>query len=81
MVVTNMQTLEAKHIHETVEVPEKVTLEVVECEPGVKGNTATNVIKPATVETGAVVNVPAFIEEGEVIQIDTRTGEYLGRAK
>ena len=46
-----------------------------------KGNTATNVTKAATVETGAVVQVPIFIEEGEVIQIDTRTGEYLGRSK
>ena len=64
-----------------VEAPNFVNLKIVATEPGVKGNTATNVIKPATVETGAVVNVPAFIEEGEVIQIDTRTGEYLGRAK
>ena len=53
----------------------------VETEPGVKGNTATNVLKPATVETGAVVKVPIFIEQGERIQIDTRTGEYLGRSK
>ena len=52
-----------------------------ETEPGVKGNTATNVLKPATVETGAVVKVPIFIEQGERIQIDTRTGEYLGRSK
>ena len=52
-----------------------------ETEPGVKGNTATNVTKAATVETGAVVQVPIFIETGEKIQIDTRTGEYLGRAK
>ena len=53
----------------------------LETEPGVKGNTATNVLKPATVETGAVVKVPIFIEQGERIQIDTRTGEYLGRSK
>ena len=65
----------------SVEAPNFVNLKIIATEPGVKGNTATNVIKPATVETGAVVNVPAFIEEGEVIQIDTRTGEYLGRAK
>ena len=58
-----------------------VNLKVVETEPGVKGNTATNVTKAATVETGAVVQVPIFIEEGEVIQIDTREGIYLGRAK
>lgn len=64
-----------------VEADNFVNLKVVETEPGVKGNTATNVTKAATVETGAVVQVPIFIEEGEVIQIDTRTGEYLGRAK
>ncbi|MDO5441485.1 MAG: elongation factor P [Bacillota bacterium] len=58
-----------------------VILKVTETEPGVKGNTATNVTKAATVETGAVVQVPIFIEEGEYIQIDTRSGEYLGRAK
>ena len=64
-----------------VEPPNFVNLEVVETEPGVKGDTATNVTKAAKVETGAVIQVPIFIEEGEVIQIDTRTGEYLGRAK
>lgn len=64
-----------------VEAPNFVNLKVIETEPGVKGDTATNVTKGATVETGAVIQVPIFIEEGEVIQIDTRTGEYLGRAK
>ena len=64
-----------------VDAPNFVNLEVIETEPGVKGNTATNVTKAATVETGAVIQVPIFIEEGEKIQIDTRTGEYLGRAK
>ncbi|MCI8609121.1 MAG: elongation factor P [Firmicutes bacterium] len=64
-----------------VEADNFVNLKVVETEPGVKGNTATNVTKAATVETGAVVQVPIFIEEGEIIQIDTRSGEYLGRAK
>lgn len=64
-----------------VEAPNFVHLQVTETEPGVKGDTATNVTKAATVETGAVIHVPIFIEEGEVIQIDTRTGEYLGRAK
>ena len=64
-----------------VEAPNFVDLVVVETEPGVKGNTATNVTKAATVETGAVIQVPIFIESGEKIQIDTRTGEYLGRAK
>lgn len=48
---------------------------------GCKGDTATNVTKAATVETGAVIQVPIFIEEGEIIKIDTRTGEYLGRSK
>ncbi len=64
-----------------VEAPNFVDLKVTETEPGVKGNTATNVTKAATVETGAVVQVPIFIEEGEIIQIDTRSGEYLGRSK
>ena len=64
-----------------VEAPNFVYLKVIETEPGVKGNTATNVTKAATVETGAVIQVPIFIEEGEIIQIDTRTGEYLGRSK
>lgn len=64
-----------------VEAPNFVNLKVIETEPGVKGNTATNVTKPATVETGATVQVPIFIDVDEVIQIDTRTGAYLGRAK
>ena len=64
-----------------VEAPNFVDLKVIDCEPGVKGDTATNVTKEATVETGAVVHGPIFIEEGEVIQIDTRSGEYLGRSK
>jgi len=63
-----------------VEPPFSVELKIVETEPGVKGDTATNVTKVAIVETGASVHVPIFIEEGEVIKIDTRTGEYLGRA-
>ena len=64
-----------------VEAPNFMELEVTETEPGVKGDTATNVTKPATLETGAVVRVPIFINEGEKIQIDTRTGEYVGRVK
>ena len=64
-----------------VEAPNFVNLKVVETEPGVKGDTATNVTKAATVETGAVIQVPIFIEEGEVIQSDTRSGDYLGRSK
>ena len=65
----------------TVEAPNFVDLEVTETEPGVKGDTATNVTKAATVETGAVIQVPIFINEGEKIQIDTRTGDYLGRSQ
>ena len=61
--------------------PNFVNLKVIETEPGVKGDTATNVTKNAVVETGATVQVPIFIEEGELIQIDTRDGSYLGRAK
>ncbi len=63
-----------------LEAPNFVELLVTETEPGVKGDTATNVTKPATVETGALVKVPLFINEGDMIQIDTRTGEYIGRA-
>ena len=63
-----------------VEPPNFVELEVAQTEPGFKGDTATNATKPATLETGAEVKVPLFINEGEVIQIDTRTGEYMGRA-
>ena len=64
-----------------VEAPNFVDLKVIETEPGVKGITATKVTKAAVVETGATIQVPIFIEEGEVIQIDTRSGEYLGRSK
>ena len=64
-----------------VEPPRFVELEVTSTEPGFAGNTATNTLKPATLETGAEVKVPLFINEGEKIQIDTTTGEYLGRAK
>jgi elongation factor P len=64
-----------------VEAPNFVNLKVVSTEPGVKGDTTTNVTKAATVETGAVIQVPIFIEEGEILLIDTRTGEYLSRAK
>jgi len=63
-----------------VEPPTFVELTVTETDPGFAGNTATNALKPATLETGAVIKVPLFIEVGEVLQIDTRTGEYLGRA-
>ena len=63
------------------EVPAKVHLQVVWTEPGLKGDTATNTLKPAKVETGAEVRVPLFINEGETIEVDTRDGSYLGRVK
>ena len=63
-----------------IEPPLFVELEITETEPGFAGNTAQGATKPATVETGATVNVPLFINQGEKIKIDTRTGEYLGRA-
>ena len=62
-----------------VEPPTFVELAVVDTEPGVKGDTATNVTKAATLETGAVVKVPIFINEGDVLKIDTRTGDYVER--
>ncbi|MCI9298437.1 MAG: elongation factor P [Lachnospiraceae bacterium] len=62
-----------------VEPPLFVELEITETEPGFKGDTATGATKPATVETGAVVYVPLFVNQGDVIKIDTRTGEYLSR--
>lgn len=65
----------------SVEPPNFVELTVTQTDPGFKGDTATNVTKPATVETGAEIKVPLFINEGEKIRIDTRTGEYLERAK
>ncbi|PRR82952.1 elongation factor P [Clostridium vincentii] len=63
----------------SVEAPNFVELEITQCEPAVKGNTATNSLKPATVETGAVVNVPMFVNEGDTIRVDTRTGNYMER--
>ncbi|BFL72596.1 MULTISPECIES: elongation factor P [Anaerococcus] len=63
----------------SVDAPNFVELVVTETEPGIKGDTATNVTKPATVETGAVINVPVFVNEGDTIKIDTRTGDYLSR--
>jgi elongation factor P len=64
-----------------LEVPNFVELIVTKSDPAVPGNTATNTLKPATLETGAEIKIPLFIDEGEKIQVDTRTGEYLGRAK
>lgn len=65
----------------SVELPPSVQLRVTYSEPGVKGDTATNTLKPATVETGATVNVPLFVEEGTLIKIDTATGKYMERVK
>ncbi len=65
----------------TAEMPAHVVLEITYTEPGIKGDTATNTLKPATVETGAEVRVPLFIDTGERVKIDTRTGTYVERAK
>ena len=64
-----------------IDLPSFVELVVTHCDPGVKGDTASGATKPATLETGAVVNVPLFIKEGDKLRIDTRTGEYVDRAK
>ena len=64
----------------SVELPNTVELEITECEPGVRGDTTNNANKYATLETGAVVKVPLFVNQGEKIRVDTRTGEYLERA-
>lgn len=63
----------------SVNLPFFIESEIVYCEPGARGNTATGVTKPATLATGAIVGVPLFIEQGEVIRVDTRTGEYVSR--
>ena len=65
----------------SVEPPNFVVLQITKCEPGVAGNTATNATKPATVETGYTLMVPMFVNEGDYIRIDNRTGEYMERAK
>jgi elongation factor P len=65
----------------SVDIPVFVNLKVVTTEPGFRGDTATNVMKPATLETGCVVNVPLFVNEGDLLKIDTRTGEYVERVK
>ena len=87
----NVPMKSARHENETVKIlshngevfsiepPLFVELEITETEPGFKGNTSTGATKPATVETGALVYVPLFVEIGDVIKIDTRTGEYLSR--
>lgn len=63
------------------ELPTKVVLQITYTEPGLKGDTATNTLKPATLETGAEIRVPLFINEGEYVEVDTRDGSYVGRVK
>ena len=65
----------------SVELPDKIVLKVTYSEPGMKGDTATRTLKPATVETGATVNVPLFVNEGELIRVHSKTGEYVERVK
>jgi elongation factor P len=63
-----------------IEIPLTVELKIIETEPGLKGDTATNVMKQAKLETGSIINVPLFINIDDIVKIDTRTGEYIGRA-
>ncbi|MCQ2525143.1 MAG: elongation factor P [Lachnospiraceae bacterium] len=81
-VLENMEVTMLSHNGQifSVEPPMFVELVIAQTEPGLRGDTATNVTKPATLETGAEIKVPIFINEGDKIKIDTRTGEYLGRA-
>lgn len=65
----------------SVELPDKIVVKVTYSEPGLRGDTATRTLKPAKVETGATVNVPLFVNEGEMIRINTKTGEYVERVK
>lgn len=65
----------------SVELPDKIILKVTYSEPGLKGDTATRTLKPATLETGATINVPLFVNEGEFIRVNTKTGEYVERVK
>lgn len=65
----------------SVELPDKIVLTVTYSEPGMRGDTATKTLKPATVETGATVNVPLFVNEGEQIRVNAKTGEYIERVK
>ncbi|MFM8710010.1 MAG: hypothetical protein ACKOC7_01935 [Sphingomonadales bacterium] len=65
----------------SVELPDKIVLQVTYTEPGLRGDTATRTLKPATVETGASISVPLFVNEGELIRINTKSGEYVERVK
>jgi elongation factor P len=74
-----VELLYYEHHPVTIELPVSVELKVTESAPGIRGDTSGKAMKPATLETGLKVNVPLFVEEGETIKVDTRTGEYLGR--
>jgi len=65
----------------SVDLPASMVLKVITCDPGAKGDTRTGALKPATLQTGVVVNVPLFVEEGELIKVDTRSGAYVERVK
>lgn len=65
----------------SVELPPHTNLRIIQTEPGVRGDTATNVLKPAVLESGATIQVPIFVSEGDLIRVDTRTGEYIERVK
>ena len=77
---TDVKVLSYKGVVFGVEPPYFIELQVTKTEPGVRGDTATNVTKPATLETGAEIRVPIFFNEGDMIRVDTRTGEYMERA-
>jgi elongation factor P len=81
-VATNAKVTVSLHENNAIgiELPSSVTLKIIETDPGTKGDTVTNVFKPAKLETGYVTKVPLFINTGEIIKIDTRTGEFMGRA-
>ena len=79
----NMEGVESLVVDDTViaiELPDTVELPIVETAPGVRGNSATGRTKPATLSTGHVIQVPEHLDQGESVRVDTRTGEYLGRA-
>lgn len=75
-----VEILYYEHHPITIELPVSVELKVTESSPGIRGDTSGKAMKPATLETGLKINVPLFIEEGETVKVDTRTGDYLGRA-
>jgi len=74
-----VELLYYEHLPITIEMPVNVDLKVTESSPGIRGDTSGKAVKPATLETGVTINVPLFVEEGDIVKVDTRTGEYLGR--